>query len=104
MTPLDRHSATDVWRTPGGIEYSAPPESIDLFQEVQGGSPLSGEALARVVVRLEHLLEQTEGERDEGWSAYRAAISQVQFQERRIAAADAKIDELAFPPKEGEDS
>ncbi len=83
------------YRTDGGIEYESHDPVENLMREASEPS-LDGGAVARVIVRLEEMLEAAE--RDARFIRelrdYDREI--IEAQERRVWAAEAKIDELAM--------
>ncbi len=89
---------TETFRTPGGVEYEelSQPENLVMGREMVSTDTLEGTPLARVIVRLEHLVEAAEDERDQWQHLHESDREILLLQKRRIDAAEAKIDELAL--------
>lgn len=87
------------YRTQGGVEYGEEaPSAEDLVgheaQAPQGDNGLDGLALARVLVRVEALLERAEADGRFAWALERSAGELLRGQKDRIDAAEQKIDEV----------
>lgn len=82
------------YTTPGGHTYEV--EDIhSFFSEVSSQDPLQGSVMARVIQRMEWMLQERERDNEETWQRYRAAMDELSESGRRLAAAEDKIDELA---------
>lgn len=81
-------------KTKGGVEYEVP-EDVNLFAEARTPSdPFDGRALARVIQRLEYVLEEREVQLEVCHDRLQYAGREVIELDRRLRAAEAKIDEL----------
>lgn len=85
-----------IRRTPGGIEYQVP-EREDFAAVFEAATPYEMflYPLARVIVRLEELLEAEERNREHALEMNRANQDMLTGQKAIIDAAEVKIDELA---------
>lgn len=86
------------YRTAGGIEYGSADRSGDFGREAPAaqGMGLDGLALARVLGRLEGIVEGIERDRDFAWEMYGSRGNTLALQKARIDAAEAVVDALVL--------
>ena len=91
-----RHSKSELMEhyTPGGVRYEVPEPPQDMFSMAAGEDPLHGATLARVIQRMEYLIQEKEGELRQSWDRYHYLTDENNALLRRINAAEEKIDEL----------